>query len=147
MAEQGTVLVPTLSTFHDLAERFTDDFAPTLVEQAKRQRDEAYRTLGAARDAGVTLAMGFDSGPPGANALELIRMVDGGLTPLEGISAATRGSALALGLDDVGTLEPGKVADILVIDGDPLEDIRILCDLDRLWLVVKDGHPLRTTGP
>jgi imidazolonepropionase-like amidohydrolase len=146
MAEQGTVLVPTLSTFHDLAERFTDDFAPTLVEQAKRQREEAYRTLEIARDAGVTLAMGYDSGPPGANALELIRMVDGGLTPLEGISAATRGSALALGLDDVGTLEPGKVADILVVDGDPLEDIRILCDLDRLWLVVKDGRPLRTTG-
>ena len=146
MAEQGTVLVPTLSTFHDLAERFTDDFAPTLVEQAKRQREEAYRTLEIARDAGVTLAMGYDSGPPGANALELIRMVDGGLSPLEGISAATRGSALALGLDDVGTLEPGKVADILVVDGDPLEDIRILCDLNRLWLVVKDGRPLRTTG-
>ena len=65
MAERGIVLVPTLSTFHDLAERFTDDFAPALVEQAKRQLDEAYATLVAARAAGVTLAMGHDSGPPG----------------------------------------------------------------------------------
>ena len=84
MAERGTVLVPTLTTFHDLAERFAPEFAPALVDQAKRQLDEAYRTLVAARDAGVTLAMGFDSGPPGASATELIRMVDGGLDDRRG---------------------------------------------------------------
>ena len=80
MAERGVVLVPTLTTFHDLAERFAADFAPALVAQAERQRDEAYQTLSAARDAGVTLAMGYDSGPPGASANELLRMIDGGLT-------------------------------------------------------------------
>jgi imidazolonepropionase-like amidohydrolase len=147
MAERGIVLIPTLTTFHDLAERFSADVAPPLVEQAERQRDEAYRTLAAARSAGVTLAMGFDSGPPGANALELARMVDGGLTPLEGISAATTGSARALGLDDVGTIEPGKVADVLVVDGDPLDDVRILCDPERLWLVLKDGRPVAGADP
>jgi imidazolonepropionase-like amidohydrolase len=147
MAERGIVLIPTLTTFHDLAERFSADVAPVLVEQAERQRDEAYRTLAAARAAGVTIAMGFDSGPPGANALELTRMVDGGLTPLEGIRAATMGSARALGLDDVGTIEPGKVADVLVIDGDPLEDVRILCDRDRLWLVLKDGRRVAGIDP
>src|SRR6185437_10151353 len=104
MARRRIVLVPTLSTFHDLAERFTDAFAPALVEQAKRQLEEAYATLAAARSAGVTLAMGHDSGPPGENAIELVRMVDGGLPALEGISAATRGSARALGLTDVGTV-------------------------------------------
>jgi imidazolonepropionase-like amidohydrolase len=147
MAAEGIVLVPTLTTFHDLAERFSADVAPSLVEQAERQRDEAYRTLVAARAAGVTLAMGFDSGPPGANALELTRMVDGGLTPLAGIRAATMGSARALGLDDVGTIEPGKVADVLVIDGDPLEDVRILCDRERLWLVLKDGRRVAGIDP
>lgn len=71
MARDGIVLVPTLTTFHDLAERFSDQFPAILFEQAKRQLEEAYLTLAAARAAGVTLAMGFDSGPPGANATEL----------------------------------------------------------------------------
>jgi imidazolonepropionase-like amidohydrolase len=139
MAQRGIVLVPTLSTFHDLADRFTGEFPPVLVEQAKRQKEEAYKTLVAARDAGVTLAMGHDSGPPGDNAIEVVRMVEGGLTPMEGIVAATRGSALALGLDDVGTVTAGAVADLLVVDGDPLEDIRVLNDPERIWLVVQGG--------
>jgi imidazolonepropionase-like amidohydrolase len=140
MAERRIVLVPTLSTFHDLAERFTDDFPPALVEQAKRQLEEAYATLVAARSVGVTLAMGHDSGPPGDNAIELVRMVDGGLSALEGISAATRGSAIALGLaSEVGTVTPGAAADLLVIDGDPLADVRMLRDPERIWLVVQGG--------
>jgi imidazolonepropionase-like amidohydrolase len=140
MAERGIVLVPTLSTFHDLAERFTDDFAPALVEQAKRQLEEAYATLAAARDAGVTIAMGHDSGPPGDNAIELVRMVDGGLSPLEGVRAATFGSATALGLSsEVGTVTPGALGDLLVIDGDPLGDVRMLCDPERIWMVVQGG--------
>ena len=64
MAERGTVLVPTISTFHDLAERFANIFPVVLVEQAKRQLEEAMRTVDTARRAGVTLALGYDSGPP-----------------------------------------------------------------------------------
>jgi imidazolonepropionase-like amidohydrolase len=139
MARRGIVLVPTLSTFHDLAERFTDAFAPALVEQAKRQLEEAYATLVAARAAGVTLAMGHDSGPPGENAIELVRMVEGGLPALEGIAAATRGSAQALGLTDVGTVTESAVADLLVIDGDPASDMRMLLDPQRLWMVIQGG--------
>ncbi len=140
MAERGIVLVPTLSTFHDLAERFTDDFPVALVEQAKRQLDEAYTTLVAARATGVTIAMGHDSGPPGDNAIELVRMVDGGLSPLEGICAATSGSATALGISSlVGTVVPGAVADLLVVDGDPLGDVRVLHDPERIWMVVQGG--------
>jgi len=146
MAASGIVLVPTLSTFHDLAERFTDAFAPALVEQAKRQLEEAYATLVAARAAGVTLAMGHDSGPPGENAIELVRMVDGGLTPLEGIAAATRGSAVALGLADVGTLLPGAVADVLVVDGDPLADIRVLLAPERISMVIQGGKTVAARG-
>ena len=142
MAERGTVLVPTLTTFHDLAERFATEFSPLLVAQAQQQRDEAYRTLVAARDAGVTLAMGFDSGPPGANALELLRMIEGGLSPSEAIVAATAGSARALGLEDRGTLEVAKVADLLVVDGDPLIEPGILCEPGRIWLVARGGVQL-----
>jgi imidazolonepropionase-like amidohydrolase len=140
MAQRGAVLVPTLTTFHDVGERFAELFAPRLVEQAKRQREEAYRTLTAAHKAGVILAMGFDSGPPGADAHELVRMVEGGLTSYEAITAATSGSASALGLDDVGTIEPGKRADLVVLDGDPLNDIRTLTLAENIWMVVSNGR-------
>jgi imidazolonepropionase-like amidohydrolase len=146
MAERGIVLVPTLSTFHDLAERFTDAFAPALVEQAKRQLEEAYATLAAARAAGVTLAMGHDSGPPGENAIELVRMVDGGLSAWEGIVAATQGSARALGLPDLGTVTAGSTADLLVVDGDPLADARVLLDAQRIWMVITDGRLVAGQG-
>jgi imidazolonepropionase-like amidohydrolase len=146
MAERGIVLVPTLSTFHDLAERFTGDFPAALVEQAKRQREEAYATLAAARAIGVTLAMGHDSGPPGDNAIELVRMVDGGLSAMEGVCAATHGSAVALGLSDVGTITAGAVADLLVVDGDPLADVRVLCEPERISMVVQGGKAVAHRG-
>jgi imidazolonepropionase-like amidohydrolase len=139
MARDGVVLVPTLTTFHDLAERFTEHFPAKLVDQAKRQLEEAYLTLAAAREAGVTLAMGFDSGPPGANATELVRMVEGGLPAAEGLVAATANGAAALGLDEVGVLRPGAVADLLVVDGDPVAEPRLLLDRSRISLVCRDG--------
>ncbi len=147
MAEQGIVLVPTLSTFHDLAERFRDDFAPSLVAQAERQREEAAKTLVAARAAGVTLAMGYDSGPPGANAQELVRMVEAGLPATEAIVAATSGSALALGLTDRGTVVAGQAADLLVVDGDPLAEPAVIADPARIWLVARDGVLIAPRGP
>jgi len=141
MAERGIVLVPTLSTFADLAERFAGDFAPTLVEQAKRQAEDAHKTLDAAHAAGVPLAMGYDSGPSGASATELVRMAAAGLGAAAAITAATRGSAQALGLDeDLGTVEAGKTADLLVVDGDPLGDPSVLLDRSRIWLVVQAGR-------
>ena len=142
MARHGIVLVPTLSTFHDVGERFADLFAPRLVEQAKRQREEAYRTLTAALASGVTLAMGFDSGPPGADALELVRMVEGGLSAHEGITAATQGSACALGLADTGTIESGKVADLVVLNSNPLVDVKTVTRPDQIWMVVQAGNVL-----
>ena len=86
MAANGQVLVPTLSTFHDLAERFADQWVPRLVEQAQRQLEEAYLTLEAAHAAGVTVAMGFDSGPPGSEPWELVRMAEGGLGSLAALA-------------------------------------------------------------
>ncbi len=140
MAEQGIVLVPTLTTFHDLAERFADHFPVALVEQAKRQREEAYATLVAARSAGVVLAMGHDSGPPGDNLVELVRMVDGGLSSLEGIAAATSGAARALGREDLGRIAPGALGDLLVVDGDPAADARLLADPRRIDMVMLGGR-------
>jgi imidazolonepropionase-like amidohydrolase len=143
MAERGIVLVPTLSTFDDLAERFSGAFAPRLVEQAKRQADDARRTLSAARAAGVPIAMGYDSGPPGASATELVRLAESGLRVAEAVRAATWGSALALGLgDEIGTVEVGKRADLVLVDGDPLADPTQLLDPTRLWSVIRGGTPV-----
>jgi imidazolonepropionase-like amidohydrolase len=142
MARRGQVLVPTLTTFHDLSERFIACFPPVLVEQAKVQQEEAYATVGAARAAGVTMAMGYDSGPPGANLIELVRMVDAGLSAAEGVRAATGDAAAALGLGEVGVVRQGAVADLLVVDGDPLDDIRRLTDRRRIWLVMVAGRPV-----
>jgi imidazolonepropionase-like amidohydrolase len=148
MAARGIVLVPTLSTFADLAERFADMFTPRLVEQAKRQAEEARLTLVAARAAGVTLAMGYDSGPPGTNATELLRMAESGLGAAEAIRAATWGSAQALGIGaDVGTLETGRSADLVVVDGDPLEDPGLLLDVERIWLVLQAGRDVAGNAP
>ena len=140
MAAQGQVLVPTLSTFHDLAERFADHFHPELVDQAHRQREEAYLTVEAARRAGVIIALGYDSGPPGASALEMLRLREAGLTDGEAIAAATTGGACALGRSDLGQIAPGRTADLVVIDGAPDGDVSLLTDPGRITMVVKDGR-------
>jgi imidazolonepropionase-like amidohydrolase len=140
MASRGVVLVPTLSTFHDLAERFVTEFAAPLVEQAKRQLDEAYRTVAAARQAGVTIALGYDSGPPGASAQEMMRLNEAGMDPLEAITAATAGGAAALGRSDLGTLSPGAIADLVVVRGHPDENLQLLADPDNIETVMKDGE-------
>jgi len=141
LAESGRVLVPTLSCFFDLSETHACLWAPRLVELARAQREEAHRTVEAARAAGVRMAMGFDSMPHGASALELVRMHDAGLTALEAMSAATAVAADACGLGrELGTVEAGKIADLLVVDGDPVADPRVLLDRERIWLVLQSGR-------
>jgi imidazolonepropionase-like amidohydrolase len=140
MAESGQVLVPTLTTFHDLAERFSHEWVPRLVDQAKRQLEDAYLTLAAARVAGVTMAVGFDSGPPGSNAWELVRMAEGGLGSAAGLVAATTGGAAALGRSDLGRLEVGAAGDLIVLEGDPLADPRVLLRPAAFRLVISGGR-------
>jgi imidazolonepropionase-like amidohydrolase len=126
MAAKGTVLVPTLTTFHDLAERFASDFAPPLVEQAKRQLDDALKTVVAARAAGVTLALGYDSGPPGASAGELLRLEEAGLSPIDALRAATIGGAAALGRTELGRVAIGGPADLVLVEGRPDQELAVL---------------------
>lgn len=140
MAERGIVLVPTLSVFETVAEIQSCCFTPALVDQAKRLRADAYKTVAAARAAGVTIVMGFDSGPHGANALELVRLANAGLTAAETVVAGTSGAAAACGLEDVGRVAPGQLADLLVVDGDPLADVGVLVDDARRWLVLLAGR-------
>ena len=154
MAETGQVLVPTLSCFYGVAG--VDDppasppaetWSPLLVELAEYNLEEADLTLRAAKAAGVRIAMGFDWSPLGENAIELVRMVRHGLTAPEALTAATATAAAALGLaEHVGTVEPGKLADLVVVDGDPLADPAVLLERERIWLVLQLGEPVAGTA-
>jgi imidazolonepropionase-like amidohydrolase len=145
MARSGQFLVPTLSCFYGVAGK--DDppktWTPLLVELAEYNLEQADRTLKAARDAGVRIAMGFDWTPRGGHAIEIVRMVRHGLTTREALVAATATAADALGLGaHVGTVEPGRLADLLVVDGDPLADCELLLRRERIWLVLQLGEPV-----
>ena len=143
MAANGQTLVPTLSFLIGLAEERTSTWTPLLVELGKHNVEQAQLTLVAARDAGVRLAMGYDSAPLRSATNELLALIDFGLTAAEALAAATSGSAYALGLDDaIGTIEQGKLADLLVVDGDPLTEPALLCDRARIWLVLRIGSPV-----
>ena len=92
------------------------------------------------------MAMGADAGPHGENARELVRLVEAGLTPMEGIVAATATAARTCGLEaEVGTVAAGMAADLLVLDGDPLEEPRVFLDGARRWLVLQGGDPVAGT--
>ena len=143
MAELGIVLVPTLSVFELVAEsELSCCFTPKLVDQAARLRADARKTVAAARAAGVTMVMGFDAHPHGANASELVRLVEAGLTAGEAVVAGTGGAAAACALEDVGRVAPGQLADLLVVDGDPLADIGVLADDGKRWMVLLAGRPV-----
>ena len=147
LARSERVLVPTLSCFFNISENHASCWPGGLVELAERQLDEAHRTVEAASAAGVRLAMGFDSQPHGRSALELVRLCHAGLAPMEGIRAGTATSAAACGLaDHVGSIERGKAADLLVVDGDPLADPELLLDDERIWLVIQAGRPVAGTA-
>ncbi|MBA2718197.1 MAG: amidohydrolase family protein [Chloroflexi bacterium] len=139
MAEHGTVLVPTLDFLHHVAE--SDAWTPELEAQGVSNLHHAQRTLDAARAAGVTIALGSDGVTAEGASRELRRLVEHGLPPPEALAAATLGGALALGIESaVGRLEPGLRADILVIDGDPTEDVEVVGRLERVALVLHNGR-------
>lgn len=147
MAANGQVLVPTLSGYYWMAgmgdavnphEASLDlEMPPMLVELANHNLEQGALTMRAARHAGVKLALGSDADTA---ALELVRMVHHGLAPVEALLAATKWAAAALGLGEhVGTVEEGKLADLVVVDGDVVTEPQLLCEPSRIWLVLQLG--------
>jgi imidazolonepropionase-like amidohydrolase len=129
MRERGIWFVPTLSTSQAYRERIgTGFYAPQVEAKAKQRLAELGKSLVIARRMGVKIAFGTDAGVyrHGVNANEFALMVEyGGLTPREALQTATVNAAELLGLaDEIGTLAPGKSADLVALDGNPLEDIR-----------------------
>jgi imidazolonepropionase-like amidohydrolase len=141
LVENGRYYVPTLEIYERIVRYGTTVFARHQVEKSAQVVGPHREAFQMALKAGVKIAAGTDSGmqtwPLGDIALELERMVEFGMTPLSAIEAATHNAADALGmLDQIGTLEVGKLADLIVVDGNPLEDIGAL---RNVWLVMKGG--------
>jgi imidazolonepropionase-like amidohydrolase len=145
MAEHGIYLIPTLKVGWDIILSNDLQIPAWIMEKNRATQDEAARSLKMAYDAGVPIAMGSDVGTPlnfhGENGLEIYWMGEAGISPMDAIVAATRNAARALGWESwLGTLEAGKVAALIVVDTNPLEDLRILADKPHLQFVMKDGQ-------
>jgi imidazolonepropionase-like amidohydrolase len=125
------------------AEKQPGAVAPYAITKTRQAINDHRASFRKAVEAGVNIAMGTDAGAcdHGDNIRELELMVYNGMTPMQSIVASTLNSAKLLRVDKkLGSLEEGKLADILVVDGDPLADIRILQDKTRLVAILKDGE-------
>ncbi|NJO12375.1 MAG: amidohydrolase family protein [Gammaproteobacteria bacterium] len=145
MKANGTYLVPTLLAGDTVGRQAeTAEWMPESVR--KKAREVGPNMLAAvrrAREAGVKFAFGTDSGVSthGDNAKEFALMVRGGFTPLDAIRTATVGGAAHNRLSaEIGSLAPGKGADLIAVQGDPLTDIT---ELERVQFVMKGGRPIR----
>lgn len=144
--DSGRYVVPTLLHRSDIAiERRREHGASEgLIGKMKEIQPACFETFRRMHSAGVKIAMGTDTTVDpemGENAKELELYVELGMSPMEAIKTATRNAAEALGmLHALGTLEPGKLADVIAVDGDPSRDIRVLQDRERIKLVMKEGE-------
>jgi imidazolonepropionase-like amidohydrolase len=138
----GAYYVPTLSTVNGYLERLAADpnaYAPAVRAKVDWRIEVTGESLRKAVPRGVKIAFGTDAGVSrhGRNADEFEWMVRHGMTPAQALEAATVNAADLLGLSaEVGTLEPGKRADLIAVDGDPLRDVTVL---KRVPFVMKDG--------
>jgi imidazolonepropionase-like amidohydrolase len=143
MLQHGVYLVPTLLAAVGVIEMGPKVGMPEYAIAKAREIAEAHTdSIRRAHKAGVKIAMGTDAGvvPHGTNLRELGLMTDVGMSPMEAIVATTRTAAACLGWEDqVGTLEVGKLADVVIARTDPLQDIRSLEENDNISVVMKGG--------
>jgi len=135
MKEHGTYLVPTLEVHDCIGSNYPDEF----IQKSRALRVAQAENFHKAVLAGVKIAFGTDIGvcPFGQNPLEFAHMVKNGMSPMQAIQSATVNGADLLGLSAVvGSLEPGKAADIIAVRADPLKDIHAL---EHVRFVMKQG--------
>ncbi len=151
MLEKDIYLVPTLVAplaVVEFAREHPDILPPMMAAKAKGVIEAHQKSFRRAVEAGVKVAMGTDSGVGrhGENGRELQLMVENGMTPMQAIVASTANAAQLLHLDGmVGTLEEGKVADVIVVDGEVSSDIRRIADPANVKLVLKGGRAAKNT--
>src|SRR5271156_5584438 len=139
MAQRGIFFVPTFAVY----DYHRKSPLPHVRERAQHLEEHHVASLRRALAAGVKIAAGTDAGGHGhpANALEIACLVRAGMTPLQALRAATGWAADCIGRGhDLGTLEQSKLADLVVVAGDPLADVTILQKIENIALVIKDGE-------
>jgi imidazolonepropionase-like amidohydrolase len=140
MKERGTFHVPTISALAEIVGH-PDEVEPHALAKGREIAEQAYDAFHRAHRAGVRVACGTDAGTPfnphGTTPHELIRMVEWGLPPLRALEAATANAAELLRLEEVGTIEEGKAADLVLWSGDPIEQIDAVLKPE---LVMKSGE-------
>ena len=146
MREYGVFMVPTLSALATTAAcGLACGIPESALTKAKSMQARHEASFKKAARAGINVALGTDAGTPfnyhGENAQELERMVALGMAPMEAIVAATSAAAALLGFSHtLGTIEPGKDADLLVVDGNPLKRVAVLRDREKLHGVMQGGR-------
>ena len=150
MAQSATRVTPTIQLYRDALAHLNKKAAAGRLDPGERQRlkilpgviEAKLEALQQFLSAGVPVVAGNDAGLPYTNFgcfwQELDAMMSGGMTAMQAITAATRSAARALGMEDrIGSIQPGKQADLVVVDGDPMEDITAL---SRIMMVMQAGQ-------
>ncbi len=148
MKARGTWLVTTISAGRFVADKakLAGYFPEIIRTKAATIGPQIQGMFTRAYKAGVKIAFGTDQGvaPHGDNAKEFEYMVEAGMPPLEAIRAATLNGAMVMGLErDIGTLEVGKLADIVAVPGDPSKEISVM---SKMQFVMRDGVIYRKPG-
>lgn len=147
MVKRGTFLIPTFHAPQGILKAEAANPGSILPQSLRKTHevlDVQNENIRMAIAKGVKVTMGTDAGVGihGTNAEELRYMIElGGMTPMQAIVASTKlGAECNRMADDVGTLEPGKLADVLVVDGNPLDQISMLEDKSNLLIIMQGGH-------
>lgn len=143
MKERGTFHVPTLNALRGIADH-PEDVPAYAVQKCRQIMELARDSFATVARAGVRQACGTDAGTPhnphGSAPVEIARMVEWGLTPARALEAATANAAELLRLPDVGTVEEGKTADLVLYAGNPLDDPSALLDAELVLLAGEVVH-------
>lgn len=145
MLEMNAYLVPTLSAPYQIIRGGIRGGVPKyVVEKSKSVMKSHFQSVRKAYKAKIPIAMGTDAGTPynchGNNLREMELLVKAGFTSIDAIVATTKTASEVLGLEKrIGTLEKGKAADLIVVDGNPLKDIQLLQKKDKILAIMKEG--------
>jgi imidazolonepropionase-like amidohydrolase len=145
MLERNAYLVPTLNAPYQIIRGGVKRGVPRYaVEKSKSVMKSHFQSVRRAYKSRIPIAMGTDAGTPfnchGDNLKEMELLIKTGFTSMEAIIATTKTASELLGLEkSIGTLEKGKLADLIVVDGDPLDDIRLLQKKDKILAILKEG--------